>query len=76
MTTIFDLQTPALIVDCDALDRNLATMAAARPGAALRPHVKAHKCTALAAAQFSHGHYFLHVRNFARGAGDGTGRAR
>ena len=35
----------------DALDANLATMAAAHPGAALRPHVKAHKCTALAARQ-------------------------
>jgi D-serine deaminase-like pyridoxal phosphate-dependent protein len=32
-------------------------MAAAHPGPALRPHVKAHKCTALAAAQFSHGHH-------------------
>lgn len=31
-------------------------MAAARPGATLRPHVKAHKCTALAAAQAAHGH--------------------
>jgi len=54
--TVADLQTPALIVDCDALDRNLATMALARPGASLRPHVKAHKCTALACAQQAHGH--------------------
>ncbi len=52
----FDLPTPALVIDADALDRNLATMAAAHPGARLRPHVKAHKCTALASAQVAHGH--------------------
>ncbi|MCU1502362.1 MAG: putative amino acid aldolase or racemase [Ilumatobacteraceae bacterium] len=51
-----DLPTPALLIDVDALDHNLATMAAARPGAQLRPHVKAHKCTALAAAQAAVGH--------------------
>jgi D-serine deaminase-like pyridoxal phosphate-dependent protein len=31
-------------------------MAACHPGSALRPHVKAHKCTALALAQHRHGH--------------------
>jgi D-serine deaminase-like pyridoxal phosphate-dependent protein len=51
-----ELPTPALVIDADALEHNLATMAAALPGAALRPHVKAHKCTALAAAQAAHGH--------------------
>lgn len=50
------LPTPALVIEADALDRNLAAMATARPGAALRPHVKAHKCTGLAAAQRAHGH--------------------
>ncbi len=53
---LFDLPTPALVIDAELLDRNLAAMAAVRPGAALRPHVKAHKCTALAAAQHAHGH--------------------
>ena len=53
---VHDLPTPALLIDVDALDHNLATMAAARPGATLRPHVKAHKCTALAAAQAAVGH--------------------
>jgi len=56
MTTIHDLPTPALLFDADALDHNLSTMAAARPGDSLRPHVKAHKCTALAAAQQAEGH--------------------
>lgn len=50
------LQTPALIADADALEHNLAAMAAAHPGARLRPHVKAHKCTALARRQAEHGH--------------------
>jgi D-serine deaminase-like pyridoxal phosphate-dependent protein len=53
---IFDLSTPALLIDADALEHNLATMAAALPGSRLRPHVKAHKCTSLAAAQRTHGH--------------------
>lgn len=52
-----DLPTPALVVDAGALDHNLATMAAALPGTRLRPHVKAHKCTALAREQARrHGH--------------------
>lgn len=53
---IHDLPTPALTIDADAFDRNLATMTAVHPGRALRPHVKAHKCTALAAAQQAIGH--------------------
>ena len=51
-----ELPTPALVADRGALDRNIDTMAAALPGALLRPHVKAHKCTALAAAQQAAGH--------------------
>ncbi len=51
-----ELVTPALVVDASALEHNLATMAAALPGARLRPHVKAHKCTSLAARQSAHGH--------------------
>lgn len=56
MTTIHDLPTPALLFDADALAHNLRAMATVRPGASLRPHVKAHKCTALAAAQVAEGH--------------------
>ena len=56
MATIRDLTTPALIVDSDALERNLQTMATALPGMRLRPHVKAHKCTMLARRQAAHGH--------------------
>jgi D-serine deaminase-like pyridoxal phosphate-dependent protein len=49
--TIHDLQTPALAVEAGILDANLALLAARLPGARLRPHVKAHKCTALARRQ-------------------------
>ena len=52
-----ELSTPALVIDADAFDRNLATMAAVHPGSRLRPHVKAHKCTALAAVQRAMGHH-------------------
>lgn len=51
-----DLATPALVVDIGLVRRNLATMSAVHPGARLRPHVKAHKCTGLAAEQEAIGH--------------------
>ena len=53
---IEELQTPALLVEADAFEQNLRAMTAALPGARLRPHVKAHKCTALAARQAALGH--------------------
>ena len=51
-----DLPTPALVIEADAFERNLRSMAAQFPGGALRPHVKAHKCTSLAAKQVEVGH--------------------
>ena len=48
---ISELTTPALVVEAALLDANLRTMAEALPGETLRPHIKAHKCTALAAQQ-------------------------
>src|SRR2546423_1507165 len=54
--TIHDLTTPALMVDAIALQHNLAEMARVLPGARLRPHVKAHKCTSLAKRQLEAGH--------------------
>lgn len=52
-----ELPTPALIVDDALLQSNIDTMAAALPGARLRPHVKAHKCTSLARRQYDAGHH-------------------
>jgi D-threonine aldolase len=54
---VAEVETPALMVDADALAENIATMAAALPGARLRPHVKAHKCTSLARRQAAAGHH-------------------
>jgi D-serine deaminase-like pyridoxal phosphate-dependent protein len=51
-----DLTTPSLVVDRAAFDRNVAEMAAVRPGPTLRPHVKAFKSTALAARLAAAGH--------------------
>ncbi len=45
-----DVPTPALLVDIDILDRNIALMRdhAAALGLKLRPHAKAHKCVEIA----------------------------
>lgn len=56
MRHLHDLQTPALIVDVDILEQNLRIMAQALPAGRLRPHVKAHKCSTLAARQAAYGH--------------------
>ena len=56
MTEVAELWTPAAVVDADVLESNLATMSAALPGDRLRPHVKAHKCSALAQRQVEQGH--------------------
>jgi D-threonine aldolase len=53
---IDELVTPALLVDSAAFEHNLATMGEALPGNRLRPHVKAHKSTALARRQAAAGH--------------------
>ena len=55
-SNLHDLPTPALVADVDVVERNLRTMSAALPGARLRPHVKAHKCSALARRQAALGH--------------------
>ena len=53
--TIVD--TPALVIDLDAMDRNLARMAdfAHARGMRLRPHAKMHKSAELALLQMAHG---------------------
>jgi D-threonine aldolase len=52
-----DVETPALVVDLDAFERNLDLMANAARGAgiALRPHAKAHKCPDIAHLQIERG---------------------
>jgi D-serine deaminase-like pyridoxal phosphate-dependent protein len=50
-------ETPALLLDLELVERNLAHMAerARRLGVALRPHIKTHKCIELGKRQIAHG---------------------
>lgn len=52
-----NLNTPVLVLDVDALDRNIAAMAAliAGRGVALRPHAKTHKSVDIAKRQIGAG---------------------
>src|SRR5262249_8985901 len=52
-----DVETPALIVDLDALDRNIAKMAefGRTTGVRVRPHAKTHKSPAIALRQIARG---------------------
>src|SRR5690606_7185067 len=51
------IPTPALVVDVDDLDRNIAAAAewARAAGVGLRPHAKTHKCAAIARRQLAAG---------------------
>lgn len=51
------LATPALVLDLDAFERNIAKMAdhCKRNGLQLRPHAKTHKCVEIARAQIAAG---------------------
>jgi D-serine deaminase-like pyridoxal phosphate-dependent protein len=53
----FELNTPALVLDLDAFERNVERMAAtiAGFGRSLRPHAKSHKCSRIARAQIEAG---------------------
>ncbi len=53
---LHELQTPALLLDLEAFEHNLATMAGVFPGNTQRPHVKAHKSTEIAKRQRAYGH--------------------
>lgn len=54
---VSELDTPALLIDLDALDSNITQMASdiAERGASWRPHSKSHKCPAIAHKQVAAG---------------------
>src|SRR5437870_9500013 len=54
---VYEVETPALLLHLDVVERNLAHMAArARQlGVALRPHAKTHKCVELGRLQLEQG---------------------
>src|SRR5260370_37290279 len=55
--TMTDVETPALLVDLDVMERNLETMARffCNRAAKLRPHFKNHRVLELATRQMEHG---------------------
>lgn len=57
MLTKKQIPTPALLVDLDLFETNLARIAlrARESGKQLRPHAKAHKCVEIARRQIEHG---------------------
>jgi 3-hydroxy-D-aspartate aldolase len=52
-----EIETPALVINLDAFDRNIVKMAefARASGVRVRPHAKTHKSTAIALWQIAHG---------------------
>src|SRR5437667_101296 len=58
-----DLETPALLLHLDVVERNVKHMAerAKRLGVKLRPHAKTHKCVELGRLQLEHGAHGLTV---------------
>src|SRR5580704_8283158 len=54
---VAEIETPALVIELDAFDRNIAKMAelARAAGVRVRPHAKTHKSTAIALRQIAHG---------------------
>ena len=53
----FEINTPALVLDLDALERNIACMAKTMRafGRNLRPHAKSHKCSRIGKMQIDAG---------------------
>ncbi|ALP68543.1 DSD1 family PLP-dependent enzyme [Paraburkholderia caribensis] len=56
-TPLAEVETPALILDLDPFERNVAKMAnyAKSVGVGLRPHAKTHRCPMIARKQIEHG---------------------
>ncbi|MBL8132904.1 MAG: alanine racemase [Anaerolineae bacterium] len=57
MTTLHDLETPAVLIDLDRMERNIARMQADcdDAGVAFRPHIKTHKIPEIARMQIDAG---------------------
>ena len=64
------IDTPALVIDFDAMERNIATMAAfaRQHGLRLRPHAKTHKCAAIAQRHVAAGAVGVCVQKVSEGA--------
>ena len=71
------LDTPALLLDLDALERNIAAMAASAraTGVGLRPHAKTHKSARIAGLQIAAGALGICCATLGEARGDGGRRA-
>ena len=72
-----EIDTPALLVDLDAMERNLRRVADYTPahGLRLRPHTKTHKSPRMGRRQLESGRGGAHRRQGRRGGSDaGCGR--
>jgi D-serine deaminase-like pyridoxal phosphate-dependent protein len=60
---MFDVETPALLLHRDVMERNLKHMAdrARRLGVSLRPHIKTHKCLEMGRRQVAYGAHGITV---------------
>lgn len=67
MLTKEQIPTPALLLEADLFESNLARMAEAvkKSGKQLRPHAKAHKCVEIARRQIAHGAWGISVATVA-----------
>ena len=56
-SSLYEIETPAMVVDLDVLEHNISTLAAAFENvpAVVRPHVKNHKCPDIAKLQIAAG---------------------
>ena len=71
-----EIPTPALLLDADRFERNLARMAAhvRKAGKHLRPHAKTHRCPEIARRQIAAGRARRRLRQARRGRGHGRRR--
>src|SRR5215510_10388922 len=53
--SLAEVDTPALLLDLDAFEHNVATMAEVARGIRLRPHAKSHKCPEVGKRQIAAG---------------------
>src|SRR2546423_26051 len=72
---MLDVETPALLLHHDVMERNLTHMAdrARKLRVALRPHIKTHKCLELGRRQIAHGAHGVTVPTLAEAEGFARG---
>jgi D-serine deaminase-like pyridoxal phosphate-dependent protein len=75
--TLDEVDTPALVIDLDAFERNLRRLAdrVAGSGVNMRPHAKTHKCPVIALKQNARLHRCAMASDRLRNGGSASGSA-